>query len=193
MKGKYLEIFALGMAASLIYVFAIEQGRLTRQRSILLGTLSVIASLAGLVGCTIWAVAVHLVPSMPGGSLEDWLFLPQGQSWSILGEWALGLSYALLLLGVLLGAGIVRRFFSLFPLRFIGIISYSLYLWHLPILSLFVLTFSSYKQFVLSSSAFLLLFCTGSYYFIERPFIRFRRAAHSRSEQAVVAPLETLS
>ncbi len=183
-RGKYLEIFALGMAASLIYVSAIEQGRLARGRAILLGTLALIAALAGLAGCTIWAAAIQLVPSGTGGSLKDWVFLPpNGASWTLLGEWALGLCFVLLLLGVLLGSPILRRLFSLFPLRYIGIISYSLYLWHLPILSLLVSSFTSYGRFVLFASVFLLLFCSASYYLIERPFIRYRRAAHSRVEQ----------
>ena len=147
----------------------------------LFGSLAVGASQVGLASCTFWAIASHhLLPSTI--NTNEWVF-PQNVSWSVLGEWSLGLCFALLLFGVLVGPPPLRRLFSLAPMRFIGIISYSLYVWHWPILTLFIHAFLSYGRLLLFASIFLLLFCTASYYLIERPFIRYRRAAHTPTER----------
>ena len=47
------------------------------------------------------------------------------------------LSFALIIAGVLFGWKPVQMIFTFTPLRFIGIISYSIYLWHLPLVHLF--------------------------------------------------------
>lgn len=160
-RGKELEIFALGIGASLFYVWAIEQGHLApaRQRrvSIWAGT----GALIGLVGLFWWAVAVGSIPAVNG------IFLPQAPWWSILGEWTLGVSFALLLLSVMFGFTWVQRVWSFRPLCFVGLISYSLYLWHWQLLAL-----SNYGIFL--ALLVLGIFCTASYYLIERPFLRLR-------------------
>ncbi len=186
-KGKYLEVFALGMAASILYILAVEQGGLSIRRRKALGAWAAVIALAGLVGCVFWAAQARSIPFVPYGPW--WIFVPpDGRFWQILGEWAIGLSFALLLIGVLFGAPSLQGFFALAPLRFIGIISYSLYVWHFPILALLsssIPTFSSvpYLDFVALGVLSSLLICSCSYYLIERPFIRYRRAARSAGER----------
>jgi len=41
------------------------------------------------------------------------------------------------MLAILFDTGVLKRFFEWTPLRWIGLISYSLYIWHLPILNAF--------------------------------------------------------
>src|SRR5262249_32205392 len=101
----------------------------------------------------------------------------------ILGEWTLGLCFALLLLAVLCGVPRLRRLLSLGPLRFIGIISYSLYVWHIPLMMVLytdILASSpaAYPRFLLLVVLVLVLWCFASYFLVERPFLRWRRAAH---------------
>lgn len=47
---------------------------------------------------------------------------------------AFGLGWALLLLAVLWGGGVLQLFFASAPMRLVGVVSFSAYLWHLPVL-----------------------------------------------------------
>ncbi|HEY7347887.1 MAG TPA: acyltransferase [Ktedonobacterales bacterium] len=187
-KGKYLELFALGMGTSVFYVWAVERGNLSIRRGAALGWLATGTAVAGLTGCVFWAVAVRRTPFQLNIS-RNWIFVaPGGELWTILGEWTLGLCFAFLLLGVLVGQPILRRIFSMTGLRFIGIISYSLYLWHYPILTFLAQGYSAslphaYLSFTIAGLVLIFPVASASFYLIERPFIRLRRAAHSRAEQ----------
>jgi peptidoglycan/LPS O-acetylase OafA/YrhL len=190
-KGKYLEVFALGMGVSVFYVFAVEgEGRLSIRRGAALGWLATGTAIVGLIACVFWAVAVRRAPFQPA-FLRNWIFVaPGGESWTILGEWTLGVCFAFLLLGILVGQPILRRFFSLAGLRFIGIVSYSLYIWHYPILSFLIQGYpaslpGAYLHFAIAGVVLIFPIASTSFHLIERPFIRLRRAAHSRAEQEV--------
>jgi len=45
-----------------------------------------------------------------------------------------GIGWALLLLSVLWGGGLLQRFFASAPMRLVGVVSFSAYLWHMPVL-----------------------------------------------------------
>lgn len=49
---------------------------------------------------------------------------------------AFGLGWALLLLAVLWGGGVLGRFFASAPMRLVGVVSFSAYLWHMPVLKM---------------------------------------------------------
>ncbi|HEY7126578.1 MAG TPA: acyltransferase [Ktedonobacterales bacterium] len=183
-KGKYLEVFALGMALCLFYVFGVEQGRLSAQLKQRLSRLACLGALIGLIGCVFWSAAAGRIT--PAGG--EWIF-PPGASWSVLGEWTLGLCFALLLMGVLLGGPMLNAIFSWAPLRFLGKISFSLYLWHVPLLALLP-PMPSYPLLVLVSLAVVLPWSAASYYLIERPFLRWRRLPRAVNEQTLQASPE---
>lgn len=107
----------------------------------------------------------------------------------MLGEWTLGLSFALLLAGVLLGGPKLNGIFSWAPLRFLGKISFSLYLWHVPLLGLLP-SIQPYPLLVLVSLAVLLPWSAASYYLIERPFLRWRRQPRAVNQQTLQASAE---
>jgi peptidoglycan/LPS O-acetylase OafA/YrhL len=102
-----------------------------------------------------------------------------------------GWAYTLILFGVLFGPPIVRRPFESRPLRFVGLISYSFYIWHvvvmngadwwlpapLPIQEHVILRLI--VGFVLSVPVAYL-----AYQLTERPFIRARKRAHERTTTA---------
>lgn len=92
---------------------------------------------------------------------------------------AVAAGFALILAGVIAGSTWLQTIFSLAPLRFIGIIGYSVFLWHMPLIYLFnkypgIAAMPPERRFptvlictVISS----LLLGTLSYLTVEKPFI----------------------
>jgi peptidoglycan/LPS O-acetylase OafA/YrhL len=174
-SGSYLEDFALGMLLSVFYVLVVEQRqRLPRWLSPPDGMAAAIA-IPGLIGCYCWAAQMDVFRAE-----NDWGFIPSaGWSWIVLGVWATTLCFALLVLGVLTGPRLLRRVFAWAPLRFIGIISYSMYVWHLPIINLVRNTGAALLLILLRTIA--------SYSVIERPFLK-RRYTVSPKVRAALRP-----
>lgn len=183
-KGKYLEVFAMGMLASVLYVTYLVQPRARAgavgavRRSRLARWLPLLAVL-GIVGCCVWALA--------SGAFADsqaW-YWPHGAdagawsawTWAIFGQWAIGVCGAVLLLLALLPArawswGALCR---LSLLRGVGIISYSLYLWQFPFLLVFVglvpVPPLEAARHILVGVTFTVVFAYANYRLIERPFL----------------------
>lgn len=83
------------------------------------------------------------------------------------------------------GQTVVGRMLSIRPMVFVGLISYSLYLWHWPLIVfaklILVQPFTLTQQVLLTGAAFGLSVLT--WHFVERPF---RRRSHSTSSQTKV-------
>jgi peptidoglycan/LPS O-acetylase OafA/YrhL len=180
-KGKYLEIFALGMGASLLYVWGVEQGHLKARRY--WGRVVLSGALCALVGSLLFALKSGHLDTTSIGS-NEWIF-PASPLWSVLGEWAYGVAFCLLLLAVVLSPGL-SRLFSLAPLRWTGTISYSLYIWHWPLLYASRGQFGSYGHLIIAMSLLVFLVATFSYWLIERPFLRWRRAVRTPDKPLAV-------
>ena len=179
-KGKYLEVFALGMGASLLYVWGVEQGHLQGRRW---SRIVLSGALAALAGSLLFALTSgHL--DITRNSPNEWIF-PVSPLWSVLGEWTYGLAFCLLLLAVLLSPGL-SRLFSLPPLRWTGMISYSIYIWHWPLLNAARGLFTSFGQMIAVMSLLIFLVGGGSYWLIERPFLRWRRAVRVPEQPVAV-------
>lgn len=136
MSGKYLEDFAIGMFVSCCYV--LSQQVLAERR------------LSGLVeglrrhSLVLWGsgIALWLFVALWNGSqtyhtgwqhldhLYDRLY-PAFPMWS---ELVLACAFGSCVLAVLLGPAALRQPFEWGPLRWIGLISYGVYIWHLPML-----------------------------------------------------------
>lgn len=83
-------------------------------------------------------------------------------------------------------AGLLARIMELLPLRFIGLISYSLYLWHIPViwfLKLHNMTFSESMWWANAALVFLTssALATITYYLVEVPALRLKRKTTTRS------------
>jgi peptidoglycan/LPS O-acetylase OafA/YrhL len=192
-QGKFLEVFAVGMLCAVLYVAASE-GLLSpaiATRRTAIGLLALSAALWFVLGHV--ALQYHIeVP--PYFNLMDPTDLKQ-----IAGPFAVGVGYGALLLAVLWGGALLRSIFAWAPLRFVGLISYSLYLWHQPIvvnlLAPHVLALPAMIQVGVSLVAGLAVAVPVaylSYQLVERPFLeRRRRTPESAAMRAAPASMPT--
>ncbi len=161
----WLATFGFGMTASVLYIY------LTQIRPGL-PHLPRWGSLVFVAGVALF-LALDLVPAVG--------LLPLPLS---------GIDYSLVLLGILFGVPMIRAPFASRPLRFIGLISYSFYLWHLGVLKVVgphLARFPLTEQVALRLVALLTLgtlVAYLSYQFTERPFMRARKKAHEATEQS---------
>ena len=133
--GKFLEDFAVGMMISVCYIMATTkkvgndweswQGALQRLSPWLWGF-----GLITLVLMAMW--------ESNQSNTSIWPFLQPLQPYYLWWrEICLSVGFGSCVLAVLFDDAGLRRIFSFPPLRWIGLISYSLYMWHLPLLGIF--------------------------------------------------------
>lgn len=147
--GKYFEVFAVGMLLCMIYIYTqhAPSGELWRIRMYRLSPLIFMAGLALLFFLSLWhfyfidinplhyanhpksyQVSRFLDPTIPAIVSRYW------SEWQPLG-WAIG--YGCCLWALLHGSAKLKRPIEWSILRRIALISFSLYMWHLPFLYLF--------------------------------------------------------
>lgn len=178
MIGKFWEIFALGMLASVFYVALIEPGGIAERIRRRLALASISLALAGGLVFALW-IYTRQQPLFP--TPAQFLFPADGQGMLAWGDLAVATGYMLLVLAVLLGNRWLNRVFTWKPLRWIGLISYSMYLWHYVLIHALVSQFSpgqplAFLSFVLVALVMIVPWSASSYYLTERPFLRWRRA-----------------
>jgi peptidoglycan/LPS O-acetylase OafA/YrhL len=186
MKGTYLGIFALGMLIALLWTAHVEAAQPGRATVIRPAFILPCVIIAGIVLCFVWAMQASRIPV--GVQPDAWMWPPaQGWAWSIAGEWAMGLCAAGCLIVAIAGPVAVQRACAWRPLRYVGLASYSLYVWHEPILQ-GVMAFVRVREFLPLVGVFaVLLALVGalSYLCIER---RFMAPATSQVRQFTVTP-----
>jgi peptidoglycan/LPS O-acetylase OafA/YrhL len=188
--GKYLEVFAIGMLCAGVYVATVEDHRFPVSRQRLVAWLLLGEALL---------LFLALIPLQQYASTR---YAPD-TNMGVLGivvPGLIGLAYGTLLLAIVWGNGLIRAPFECYPLRFIGLISFSLYLWHLPLIHPLIPALASHSLLkVWLPLAFVVAYL--SYQLVERPFLqRQRRGERPLPHQAadavqrvpgVPAPMET--
>lgn len=162
MQGKWLEVFAVGMLCAVLYVVTVEQRRISPHALQRL-------AYAGLVVTVL--DFIYIMPRWPDSAVR---FAP-GTIWNaevLLYPLLVGIGYGALALAVLWGNHGIRFIFELAPLRVIGLISYSLYLWHLPFVDALLPGVAAWPMALCVVAAFVTAYL--SYQLIERPFLKWR-------------------
>jgi len=163
-----MDAFGLGMLAAYLYVnrFRLPAGFLP---SLNLGRL-------GLPGVLLVFVAIYW---LPGKRHEYWADNPIFYLWTP----ALVLGVVAIILAGVAGSRMINWFFSNRFMIYAGLISYSFYIWHFPVLNWIVATawFQTldnmrFLWLLLISAPLIFLISTLSYIFVEVPGMRFRRA-----------------
>jgi len=178
-QGKYFELFGLGMVCSLVYILLRERRMWPARATVALGSVLFALSLIALfIICQLFGLSVlHPVTgytSLRGDDVVD-----------VLTPLLLGLAYAALLLGVLLGGRIIRAPFELGSLCFLGIISYSIYLWHAPAIWAmlpFTASLHMWQRVVVG-----LILAYLSYTLVEKPFLRRRQSQRAQATRVPTA------
>ncbi len=132
MYGKFLEDFAVGMLISLLFVYSQQIPSETafhkRARRLSPGLLG--AGILLFVFMAMWRFNIRRPAA--------WPFLgPLAPYYGWLSEIGFSLGFGLCIFALLFGSALLKRPFEWKPLRWIGLISFSLYMWHLPLLIYF--------------------------------------------------------
>jgi len=179
-QGKYLENFAVGMILSLCYVFAHDssEGSVLLERG---KAASWWFWAAGILILTFTA-AWHFHVTVSNSTVLAAFFTPLNSVFDWLNEMVIALGYGACLAAILFGDQRLQRPFSWQLVRWIGTISYGLYMWHLPLLkffrdtllppSLVAQVYPTYFYYWLWAATVVVMVATASYLLVEKPWMR---------------------
>ena len=162
----WLVVFGSGMACSTLYIY-VKQVRPLSVRDVV--TLRITSNALFILGIGV-ALTIAFVPGLDRLPIKAAIF---------------GWAYTGVLLGVLFGSRVIRQVFEVPALRFIGLISYSLYIWHMVVMDAvgaWLPADLTVQQVIFARLAIGLFVAIPiaylSYQFTERPFFGARRRAH---------------
>jgi peptidoglycan/LPS O-acetylase OafA/YrhL len=192
-SGKCLEDFAVGMLISICYILVtsreLRRGRLIapsdgsaspanndmlKVRLYRLSSWFFGSGLLLLLFMALWHYNMWYPNSVP-------VLNPVTFWYNIVSEFLMASGFGLCLTAILFGTFSLRRVFEWHPLRFMGLISYSLYIWHLPLLVFFMNNvgphmsawnpFAAYSLYLLWIMLVIIPFTFLCYKFVEKPWM----------------------
>ncbi|GCE14108.1 acyltransferase family protein [Tengunoibacter tsumagoiensis] len=185
--GKFMEDFAVGMIVAVIYTLARNSmpnsffNRFLR----LLSPWLFLGSLGWLFAMVLWSNG-GLFPNVTN-SFTTWFY---GDGQVTFHELGFAIGYATFMFSILFGGKILTRIFEWNPLRWIGLISFSIYMWHIPLLLPFadniapyIQTWSPFRVLCLQIAWFFLVICPFSFIFfalVERPFMKYSESLRKK-------------
>lgn len=129
LHGKFLEDFATGMLISSLFILA---QRLSREHSFH-RVMRQCAPWFFVFGITL--LTIMAMWKFNTGYPHTWSFFdPLNGLYNIIGEFGFALGYGFCVTAVLFGQDWLKRPFEWTPLRWIGVVSYGVYMWHLLLL-----------------------------------------------------------
>ena len=102
---------------------------------------------------------------------------------------AFGVCCAVLIVRALDEESLLAGLLSFGALVFLGRISYSLYLWHLPVFVALGVSRQEFEPVAVPALAIAVVLATASYYFVELPFLRRKRRSRPEADEAVAQPV----
>lgn len=178
--GKFWESFAIGMIVSLCFIYTLtaEDSQSWRRKFQKFSFVPGLISLALLTFCALW----NFRASYPVPQFNFLQPLLQYRNWLM--EFVVSFGWGLLILVILAGNRLFKAPFEWRPVRWLGTISYTIYLWHLPLLTIFkkyILVHLSLTNVVLSHLLYWSFFalviipwCVLVYWLVEKPFMRLK-------------------
>ncbi|HBE29576.1 MAG TPA: hypothetical protein DDW25_11875 [Ktedonobacter sp.] len=199
--GKYLEDFGVGMLLSLCFVYAQHPSISSKVRT----TLHKMSP--WLWGTGLLCLFVMILWNYNQRYVNTWPLFSNPllvTHYYRISELCFSLCFGLCVLALLFGSERLKRPFEWSPLRWIGMISYSLYMWHLPLLLVFIqwgqpflrglpplLAYCVYWLWVL---VIILPFCFLFFLWVEKPGIKFgERFKRQKATTATPAAEPTVS
>ncbi len=198
LHGKFLEDFGIGMLAALFYTMARNTSPESRWNTLLrrLSPWFLISSILCFAVMAQWNSELLVPPD--NSPFAVFLY---GDAYNTFHEFGLALGYGCFVLAVLFGGSILKRIFEWTPLRWIGIISFSLYIWHNPILlpfanalAPFIPNWSPFRVFCLNIvwvAVVAISFSGINYVLIEKPFMRIsddlRKKQQAKVKESILA------
>ena len=190
MAGKFLEDFAVGMLLSMLFV-------LSRQAS----SNHPLSKCLGRASQWLWGLGLLWLSFLALWHFHNWFrlsmlfFSPVDTFYTPLSELLLALGFGLCIAALLFGSDYLRKPLEWRPMRWIGSISYSMYIWHLTILILYFQYVLKpllekginhsilYGLFLLYIPLLVLPFSYIMYVIVESPGIRLSAALYKKKVQ----------